>query len=145
MSHNFAKEACELFHIPPAPKELDFDSWAEYLVAKAKHDKTCDQQAMAWERWIEQEKVLELQWEMEHCRQENHILPSLPLYHSFRAPAISLSLIHFLDIFGLRNPWEPELYTIWVRSLRIGGLLILIIIPNGDTILALNSPDSYNS
>ena len=40
-------------------------------------------------------------------RRENPILPSLPLYHSFRALAVSLSLIHFLDIFGLRNPWEP--------------------------------------
>ena len=70
MSHNFAKEACELFHIPPALEELDFDSWAEYLVAKAEHDKTCDQQAVAWEHWIEQEKVLELQWETEHVRLE---------------------------------------------------------------------------
>ena len=41
------------------------------------------------------------------CRRENPILPSPPLYHSFRAPAVSLSLIHFLDILGLRNPWEP--------------------------------------
>ena len=82
---------------------------------------------------------------VEHCRQENHILPSPPLYHSFRALAISLSLIYFLDIFGLRNPWEPELYTIQVRSLRIRGSLILIIIPNGDTILVLNSPDLYHS
>ena len=28
MSHNLVKEAHELFHIPPAPEELDFDSWA---------------------------------------------------------------------------------------------------------------------
>ena len=84
-------------------------------------------------------------WLITRCRQENHILPSPPLYHSFRAPAISLSLIYFHDIFGLGNPWEPELYTIWIRSLRIRGSLILIIIPNGDTILALNSPDPYDS
>ena len=76
---------------------------------------------------------------------ENHILPSPPLYHSFRALAITLSLIYFLYIFGLRNLWEPELYTIWVRSLRIRESLILIIIPNGDIILALNSPDPYDS
>ena len=38
------------------------------------------------------------------CRQENHILPGPPLYHSFRAPDITLSLIYFLDIFGPRNP-----------------------------------------
>ena len=42
-----------------------------------------------------------------HCRRENPVLPSPPLYHSFRAPAVTLSLIQFLDIFGLRNPWEP--------------------------------------
>ena len=82
---------------------------------------------------------------MDCCRWENHILPSLPLYHSFRALAITLSLIYFLNIFGLRNLWEPELYTIWVRSLRIKGSLILIIIPNWDVILALNSPDLYDS
>ena len=46
-------------------------------------------------------------WPIERCRRENPILPSPPLYHSFRAPAVSLSLIHFLDILGLRNPWEP--------------------------------------
>ena len=70
MSRNFAKEACELFHIPPAPKELDFDSQAKDLVTKAKHKKTCEQQAMAQECWIEREKVLELEWEMEHMRLE---------------------------------------------------------------------------
>ena len=73
------------------------------------------------------------------------MLPSLPLYHSFRALAISLSLIYFHDIFGLRNLWEPELYTIRVRSWRIRESLILIIIPNGDIIIALNSPDPYDS
>ena len=70
MSCNLVKEARELFHIPPAPEELDFDSWAEYLVMKAKHNKTHEQQAAAWECWIEREKVLELQWEMEHMRLE---------------------------------------------------------------------------
>ena len=70
MSCNFVKEACKLFHIPPAPKELDFDSWAEYLVAKAKHEKTHDQQAVAQEHWIEREKVLELQQETERVRLE---------------------------------------------------------------------------
>ena len=70
MSCNLVKEAHELFHIPPAPKELDFDSQAKDLVTKAKHKKTCEQQAMAQECWIEREKVLELQWEMECVRLE---------------------------------------------------------------------------
>ena len=70
MSRNLVKEARELYHIPPAPKELDFDSQAEYLVAKAEHDKTHDQQAVAQEHWIEREKVLKLQQETEHVRLE---------------------------------------------------------------------------
>ena len=70
MSHNLVKEAHELFHIPPAPKELDFDSRAEYLVTKAEHDKSHEQQAMAREHWIEREKVLELEWETERMRLE---------------------------------------------------------------------------
>ena len=53
MSRNLVKEACELYHIPPAPEELDFDSWADFLAAKAKHEKTCDWQATARECWIE--------------------------------------------------------------------------------------------
>ena len=40
------------------------------MVAKAKHEKTCDQQATAWEHWIEREKVLEWEWEMDHMRLE---------------------------------------------------------------------------
>ena len=32
----------------------------------------------------------------QRCRRENPILPSPPLYHSFRAPAVSLSLIHII-------------------------------------------------
>ena len=63
MSHNLVKEACELYHIPPAPEELDFDSRADFLAAKVEHEKTRDRQAAARERWIEREKVLELEWE----------------------------------------------------------------------------------
>ena len=70
MSCNLVKEAHKLFHIPPAPKELDFDSWAKYLVTKARHDKSCEQQAAAQEHWIEREKVLELEREMERVRLE---------------------------------------------------------------------------
>ena len=70
MSRNLVKEACELYHIPPAPKELDFDSRADFLAPKAKHEKTHDRQAAAQERWIEQEKVLELEWETERVRLE---------------------------------------------------------------------------
>ena len=70
MSCNLVKEAHELFHILPAPEELDFDSWAKYLVVKAKHDKSHEQQATAWECWIEREKVLELEREMERMRLE---------------------------------------------------------------------------
>ena len=40
------------------------------LAAKAEHEKTCDQQAAAPERWIEQEKVLELERETERVRLE---------------------------------------------------------------------------
>ena len=95
----------------------------------------------SWKGWALGSTLCAGDW----CRWENHILPSLPLYHSFRALAITLSLTYCLNIFGLRNPWEPELYTIRVRSLRIQESLILIIIPNGDIILALNSPDPYDS
>ena len=65
------------------------------------------------------------------------------LYSAVLGPiAMTHSLPSFLIIFGPRNPWEPELYTTQVRSLRIW---IFIIIPNGHVILALNSPDSYDS
>ena len=70
MSCNLVKEARELYHIPPAPEELDFDSRADFLAAKAEHEKTCDWQATARERWIEQEKVLELERETERVRLE---------------------------------------------------------------------------
>ena len=70
MSRNLVKEARKLFHIPPAPEELDFDSRAKYLVAKVNHDKSREQQAVARECWIEREKVLDLEWETEHMRLE---------------------------------------------------------------------------
>ena len=59
--------------------------------------------------------------------------------------AMTHSLPSFLIIFGPRNLWEPGLYTIWLRSLRPRESLIFIIIPNGDRILVLNIPDSYDS
>ena len=70
MSPNLVKEAHKKFHIPPAPKELDFNRWAKYLVAKVEHDKSHEQQATAREHWIEREKVLELEQETEHMRLE---------------------------------------------------------------------------
>ena len=70
MSRNLVKEAHKLYHIPPAPEELDFDSQADFLATKAEHEKTRDWQAAAWERWIEQEKVLELERETERVRLE---------------------------------------------------------------------------
>ena len=73
MSCNLVKEARKLYHIPPAPKELDFDSWADFLATKAKHEKTRDRQATAQEHWIEWEKVLELERETERCNREYRI------------------------------------------------------------------------
>ena len=70
MSRNLVKEACELYHIPPAPEELNFDSRADYLAAKVEHEKTRDRQAAARECWIEREKVLELERETERVRLE---------------------------------------------------------------------------
>ena len=40
------------------------------MVAKAEHEKVCNQQAVAWECWVEREKVLELEWETECMRLE---------------------------------------------------------------------------
>ena len=68
------------------------------------------------------------------------------LYSAVLGPiAMTHLLPSFLIIFGPRNLWEPELYTIWLRSLRPRESLIFITIPNGDAILVLNSPDSYDS
>ena len=68
------------------------------------------------------------------------------LYSAALGPiAILHSFLYFIIIFGPRNLWELRAIHNPGHILENQKSLIFRIIPNGDTILALNSPDSYNS
>ena len=68
------------------------------------------------------------------------------LYSAALGPiAMTHSLVYFLIIFGPRNLLESRAIYNWGQNPEIRESLIFIIIPNGDVILVLNSPDLYNS
>ena len=103
MPHNYTAEACDKFPLPPCPNELDYTSKQELKVAEDVYLVACDCIAAEWDRWIEKEKVkdleceeeiwhveLERKWKEEEeqaeqlevaacCRRENCLLYSPPI------------------------------------------------------------------
>ena len=55
------------------------------------------------------------------------------------------SLLYFLIIFGPRNPWESRAILNQGQILETREFLIFIITPNEHGMMALSSPDSYES
>ena len=63
MPCNYTAEAHDKFPLPPHPNELDYSSKQELKVAEDAYSAAHDCVAAEWDRWIEREKVKDLEHE----------------------------------------------------------------------------------
>ena len=63
MPRNYTAEARDKFPLPPHPDELDYSTKQELKMAEDAYSAARDRIAAEWDRWVEREKVRDLERE----------------------------------------------------------------------------------